>query len=140
MNSPKDILLRQHADADSSLNEVRNRIVAGLRPKTKQRFSAASFLAEAWNQLFWQSRNIWASLATVWIALLIIGSTTAQPGSIEVPVAANPAETVPPWEKHHDRLRAELGIPLRQHAQNETKQKPTVPRRESNRPSTRLYT
>ncbi|MGB0578436.1 MAG: hypothetical protein ACPGVU_01925 [Limisphaerales bacterium] len=131
MKSPKDILLTQHADATRALDAIRNQVVADLRetPRT----TVAGLFAEAWSQLFWEPRKIWASLAAVWSVLLIVGATSIAVDSPAPKAAENPPPKTPVWERYHNALRAELGLPMQQRTQTTADTKPDVIHQSRNR-------
>ncbi len=131
MKSPKDNLLHQHADAVPALDKIREQVVADLPKPPRHRMTLASFFAEAWAQLFWQSRQVWGSLAAVWIVIFVVNSAASR---TEVPVTlatVDPVKETPVWVKHHNVLRAELGLPPQQHAKKSKSAKPSAIRQES---------
>jgi len=126
MKSPKEILLEQAAEATPALDRIRGNVVTDLKPPMRQRTTIVGIFVEAWDQLFWQSRNIWGALAAIWMGVLIIGaaqnhsiSTTNQTARKNIPVR-------PAWERHHDALRAELGLPVKSDAEKRKPRKPAV--------------
>lgn len=126
MKSPKDILLEQHADTTPALNRIRAQVVAELREPEQRNTTKFSFFHDAWRELFWRPRRVWASLATVWAALLMISVADIRPEFPAPRAAQKPAPRLPIWEQHHNVLRAELGLPIEQRAQKTDKEKPAA--------------
>lgn len=126
MKSPREILLEQAAEATPALDRIRGRVVNDLEPPLRQRTTIAGIFVEAWDQLFWQSRNIWGALAAIWLGLFIIGAAQNQPMPSTSQAARKNVPIRPAWERHHDALRAELGLPLKSEAEKRKPRKPTV--------------
>lgn len=126
MKSPKEILLERAVEASPVLDDIRGQVVSGLREPQQQRITLAGFIAKAWSELFWQSRNTWGALSATWALILIVGGSqdvSSHPGEQS---AKKPLPVKPAWERHHDALRAELGIPLRNEREKPKTEKPAV--------------
>ena len=126
MKSPKEILLEQAAEAGPSLDKIRGQIVRDLAEPERRRSILGGFFADAWSELFWQSRNTWGALAAVWALLLIIGGSQETSLPLGGRSAKQPLPAKAAWERHHDALRAELGIPLERETQKPKTRKPAV--------------
>lgn len=126
MKSPKEILLEQAAEATPALDRIRGSVVADLKPTTRQRTTVTGFFGQAWDQLFWQSRNIWGALATIWMALFIVSAAQIQPTPQANQTAQKSIPVRPAWERHHNALRAELGLPIKSDTEKPKSRKPAV--------------
>jgi hypothetical protein len=65
MKAPREILWSRHAETEPDLDALRERIVGRLRPQP-----ATTWWTNAWHELLWQPRLIWAGLAAVWLVIL----------------------------------------------------------------------
>ncbi len=106
MKTPRELLLHRHADATPKLDAAREQVVASLQPRPP----ATNWLVTAWQELFWNSRRVWAGLAVVW-AVLLVCNVAMQDRSTSVAAASKarmPAAEVRQLWQAQARLRAEL--------------------------------
>ncbi len=80
-NSPREILLNHHREADASLDHVCRRLLATeLAVEAPPRHSApiavtSAFItlaSKAWTEVFWSCRLAWAGLAAAWVLALAL--------------------------------------------------------------------
>lgn len=106
MKTPRELLLHRHAAAVPKLDAVRAEVVGSLQPRP----AATNWFSIAWQELFWNSRRVWASLAAVWAALLVCNvALTDRSVSAAVSVMAQlPVEEMRRLRQERAQLRAEL--------------------------------
>ncbi|MBI3876088.1 MAG: hypothetical protein HY300_09070 [Verrucomicrobia bacterium] len=106
MKSPRELLLHRHAAAQPKLDAARAEVVATLQPRP----DATNWFSLARQELFWNSRRVWAGLAAVW-AVLLVCNFAMQDRSVSTAsasAAALPAAEVRQLWQAQARLRAEL--------------------------------
>jgi hypothetical protein len=79
MKTPREILLQQHEAATTKLDAVRETALAEITAKTATESLPVreSFVITLWRELFWSCRRVWAGLAAIWIAMLVISAATS---------------------------------------------------------------
>jgi hypothetical protein len=117
MKTPREILLARHRAVEPKLDVIRREVVkvaadVNRRKQPVRELAFAATLANAirlsFLELIWPSRQIWAALAAVWIALFIFNVSQRDTSELVALKLSPPsAEAVMAW-RQQERLLAEL--------------------------------
>ena len=80
MKTPREVLFGQHQAAESKLDAIREKVVAGLNPDAPVRATRvlppvsrrASALEAGWRQLWWSLRWHLAGLSAAWLLVMVL--------------------------------------------------------------------
>lgn len=75
MKTPRQVLLDRHADAQASLDALRQSVVAPMRPRRRP------WLELLWQELVLPIRPLLAGLSVVWVLILALHLTTRGPSA-----------------------------------------------------------
>ncbi len=75
MKTPRQLLLDRHADAQASLDALRQSVVAPMRPRRRP------WLELLWQELVMPIRPLLAGLSVVWVLILALHLTTRGPSA-----------------------------------------------------------
>ncbi len=94
MKTPRELLFARHSQAEPKLDQLRLKALAAIESKpevaARNHLSFGQVLTQAWLELVWPSRRIWAGLAAIWLAVLAANlqmksASTLSPGAGSAP-------------------------------------------------------
>lgn len=136
MKTPREILFERHRRAEVKLDDLRQKVLAGLPASgiaaesalnRSERPGIRAVLAKAWLELIWPSRRAWAGMAALWLTVGAANLAMNAGFRSSPPIGVGPAREMVQGFEAQRRLLAEL-LPPSQTVP------PTQPQRSSVRP------
>ena len=112
MKTPREILFDRHQSADVKLDQVRHEVVSKLVSHIVPQKSSLPLrvLLKLWHELIWPCRRTWATLAAVWLLMLVTNVSLRDPGQTTL-ANSSPSRGVMMALQQQEQLLAELSEP-----------------------------
>ena len=124
MKTPREILLKRHAPAQTRLDAIREQVVKeqfmpGSAPERADMLESPSEIRprnelwgelgrQVWRELIWPCRRAWCSLGAVWVAILTLNSLTTEPDPASNRDSLLQVQSLLRFMREQHRLAAEL--------------------------------
>jgi hypothetical protein len=140
MKTPREILLQHHRAAEPRLDEIRRTTIAQLEKPSGTRAERLPLRAlfTLWRELIWPCRRTWATLAAVWLLMLVMNVSLRDPGQATL-ANSSPSRGMMLALQQQEQLLAELSEPHKSRVAT-SPPKPAAPRPRSDRSGTIVTT